>query len=75
MFVLEPARAQAAEALQLEGVLSDLVNQTYALTPRRDRPDVASRPSPDADPCAYTLTSASNPFGVLSPSPGVARAS
>ena len=30
---LEPARALAAEALNLERTLSDLVNQAYALTP------------------------------------------
>ncbi|MGE5192596.1 MAG: hypothetical protein ACM3U2_08850 [Deltaproteobacteria bacterium] len=30
---IEPARAQAAEALQLERRLSDLVNEAYGLTP------------------------------------------
>ena len=30
---IAPARALAAEALQLERTLSDLVNQAYALTP------------------------------------------
>ncbi len=30
---LEPTRALASEALQLERTLSDLVNQAYALTP------------------------------------------
>ena len=30
---IEPARAQAAEALQLERQLSDLVNEAYGLTP------------------------------------------
>ena len=30
---IEPARAQAAEALQLERQLRDLVNEAYGLTP------------------------------------------
>ena len=30
---IEPARVQAAEALQLERQLSDLVNEAYGLTP------------------------------------------
>jgi hypothetical protein len=30
---IAPARARAAETLQLERTLSDLVNQAYALTP------------------------------------------
>ena len=30
---IEPFRALAAETLTLEGTLSDLVNQAYALTP------------------------------------------
>jgi hypothetical protein len=30
---IEPARTQAAEALQLERQLSDLVNDAYGLTP------------------------------------------
>jgi hypothetical protein len=30
---IDPARALAAETLQLERTLSDLVNQAYALTP------------------------------------------
>jgi hypothetical protein len=30
---IEPARARAAEPLQLERTLSDLVNQAYDLTP------------------------------------------
>jgi hypothetical protein len=30
---IEPARTQAAEALQLERQLSDLVNEAYGLTP------------------------------------------
>jgi hypothetical protein len=30
---IEPARAQAAEALQLERQLSELVNEAYGLTP------------------------------------------
>jgi hypothetical protein len=30
---IEPARTQAAEALQLERRLSDLVNEAYGLTP------------------------------------------
>ena len=30
---IEPARTLAAETLKLERILSDLVNQAYALTP------------------------------------------
>ncbi len=30
---IAPARARAAETVKLEGALSDLVNQAYALTP------------------------------------------
>jgi hypothetical protein len=30
---IEPARTQAAEAMQLERQLSDLVNEAYGLTP------------------------------------------
>jgi len=30
---IDPARSRAAEALQLERTLSDLINQAYGLTP------------------------------------------
>ncbi len=49
---IEPARALAAETLNLERTLSDLVNVKPGLRPDPggDCPDVANRPAPHAHP-------------------------
>jgi len=45
---IEPARALAAEAAQLERRISDLVNEDYGLTAEEVACDVANRPAPHA---------------------------
>src|SRR5258708_23575740 len=57
---IEPARAQAAEALQLERRLSDLVNEAYGLTPSSEE-HTSELPSPHILVCRLLLQQKKHP--------------
>jgi hypothetical protein len=72
---IAPARALAAETLNLERTLSDLVNQAYALTPAEIeliwQTAPPRMPIPAPRPCSPPL----NPKGIPPQSPGLRAAS
>ena len=72
---IEPARARAAETLQLERTLSNLVNQACGLTRSWGRVDVENCPAPDAHRAWFPFLSNAGVESIPGPQVGAGKSS